>query len=202
MAGATISFVLLCARYFWRVVSRLRKTLKELIPIVESLPSIIALPAQVKTLKDEVIQLHLLVAAVQLDAQIQNVLTSMLLDAQRWGQYVCDANGNCIRVNHVWTQLTGMSTEDAKGRGWLRAVHRNDREQVWQLWQAAVVERRPFEAVYRFVHADSKMVTLVRSWTHDIVTATGERVYIVGLIKINKRQPASRQIEDPQDGPS
>ncbi|MEB3189884.1 MAG: PAS domain S-box protein [Snowella sp.] len=41
-----------------------------------------------------------------------------------------DAPLNCVYVNERWSQLTGRSAESAMGRGWLEAIHPDDRDLI------------------------------------------------------------------------
>jgi PAS domain S-box-containing protein len=74
------------------------------------------------------------------------------------GIFRTDAQGQTTYVNPRWCQITGLSAKDALGKGWLRAVHPQDREQVAQGWQEAVQGPHSSTADYRFVHPDGTVV--------------------------------------------
>lgn len=48
-----------------------------------------------------------------------------------------------------WTTLTGQTAAEASGEGWLRAIHREDRERVRTAWRAAILGGAAFEVEYR-----------------------------------------------------
>ncbi len=70
------------------------------------------------------------------------------------GIFRTDAQGQTTYVNPRWCQITGLSIKDALGKGWLRAVHPQDREQVARGWHEAVQSPHSSTADYRFVHPD------------------------------------------------
>lgn len=63
--------------------------------------------------------------------------------------YECARNGDCTWVNQALADLFGVSRTEALGRGWLKAVHIDDRLETWRLWQKSVELRVPYEATYR-----------------------------------------------------
>lgn len=46
-------------------------------------------------------------------------------------------DGRMTFGNHRWTELTGMSTEESLGEGWVKAIHPDHRRQVAGAWKAA-----------------------------------------------------------------
>ena len=50
------------------------------------------------------------------------------------GVYLTDADGNCVYVNDCWREMAGLEPEEALGRGWVRAIHPDDREVVVERW--------------------------------------------------------------------
>jgi PAS domain S-box-containing protein len=54
----------------------------------------------------------------------------------------------------AWRAFTGQSAEAARGRGWLDAIHPDDRPAVSAAWERAVAACAPFEAEFRVRRAD------------------------------------------------
>ncbi len=69
-----------------------------------------------------------------------------------------------------WEQLTGQTWEEARNRGWMKHIHPDDYEVVFETWRKAVAEREPFEVEFR-VNARPGV-----RWLH----ATGAPIYDVG----------------------
>ena len=50
------------------------------------------------------------------------------------GIFESNAAGECVFVNERWRALTGLSLDEARGHGWMRAVHPDDRADLEQRW--------------------------------------------------------------------
>jgi len=62
--------------------------------------------------------------------------------------------GSRTFISKNWTELTGLSPENALGFGWLTAVHPEDAERHLSRWQEAIEAGVPFEGEVRVRHAD------------------------------------------------
>lgn len=62
-----------------------------------------------------------------------------------------DASGEITYFNHRWLELTALPLDRATGRGWLEAVHPDDRERVFAAWRDTVERAAPGGAD-RFQH--------------------------------------------------
>ena len=66
------------------------------------------------------------------------------------GIFETDAAGRGLFYNPHWHDITGLSPADAFGDGWQKAVHPEDAERVFSIWQACVQEGREFDGEFRF----------------------------------------------------
>lgn len=73
------------------------------------------------------------------------------------GIYQTDSWGNCTFVNERWCEIAGLSPEEARGQGWVKALHPEDRERVYQEWQRAVETEQEFSGEYRFQTPEGKV---------------------------------------------
>jgi PAS domain S-box-containing protein len=73
------------------------------------------------------------------------------------GVFHTGPEGNCLWVNPRWCELAGMGPDEALGRGWVNAIHPDDRARVFDECSLAAREGRPFRAEYRFLHPDGKI---------------------------------------------
>ncbi|TKG91874.1 PAS domain S-box protein [Puteibacter caeruleilacunae] len=64
--------------------------------------------------------------------------------------YTTDANGDCNYVNPQWLSLAGMEIEDALGKGWIEAIHPDDREYISDMWYKSVNSRGKWGYEFRF----------------------------------------------------
>jgi PAS domain S-box-containing protein len=77
---------------------------------------------------------------------------------QRYQQYIgattqilwgADAGGGMAGDTATWRAFTGQTEEQVRGRGWLDAVHPDDRAAAADAWDAAVRDRAVFESEFR-----------------------------------------------------
>ncbi|MCK7593566.1 PAS domain S-box protein [Pseudomarimonas salicorniae] len=74
-----------------------------------------------------------------------------LSDSAPVGIFETDAEGRCVYVNRRWSELAGLSAEQAMGDGWARALHPDDREAVFAEWARSARAGTPFAMDYRFI---------------------------------------------------
>ena len=77
-----------------------------------------------------------------------------LIKAVPVGIFHTDGDGYCDYVNERWSEMGGISTTAALKEGWVQAIHPEDREMVFDLWNRAVQNNAPFKAEYRFQRPD------------------------------------------------
>lgn len=53
-----------------------------------------------------------------------------------------------------WCAYTGQSAEEVQGRGWMNAVHPDDRERTTDAWRQAVATTSPYQTTYRLRGVD------------------------------------------------
>ncbi len=74
--------------------------------------------------------------------------------------WTVDAQGEAVEDSPSWKAFTGQTYEQWKGRGWLDALHPEDRTRIAGLWDEAIATRSPVDAEYRIRHASGE-----RRWT-------------------------------------
>lgn len=67
------------------------------------------------------------------------------------GLYRTDLAGNCFYVNERWQKITGRSLGEALEKGWVDAVHPEDRERVLAEWRQFCEKGKPFRLEYRYL---------------------------------------------------
>jgi PAS domain S-box-containing protein len=73
------------------------------------------------------------------------------------GIFKTDAQGTTTYVNPRWSQISGLSADEALGDGWLRAVHPEDRENLSAGWKKAISTQIASVIEYRFVRPDGSI---------------------------------------------
>jgi len=64
----------------------------------------------------------------------QDARMRAMSDASPLGMFMTDPDGQCVYVNERYATLSGLAESDCLGRGWIKALHPDDRENVVQLW--------------------------------------------------------------------
>ncbi len=74
------------------------------------------------------------------------------------GIFKTDPTGATTYVNTKWTELSGLSSAEALGDGWLNAVHPDDKDKLTMNWRKDVLAGRPSPGEYRFLRPDGSVV--------------------------------------------
>ena len=112
------------------------------------------------------------------------------------GIFQTDLEGNTTFVNEAWCQLSGLDPVEARGDGWLRAVHPLDRERVLRDWQQACVPGLPSHTEFRFRRPDGCISWLQGNAepmrdSHDTMTG-----YIGTVVDITSRKLAEQALSE------
>ena len=94
------------------------------------------------------------------------------------GIYQTDPHGACLFVNERWCNFTGITTEDARGKGWINALHPDDKEDVLNAWRWAVDADQEFKKEYRFLQPSGQIVWV----SGNAIKLTDENENAVGYI--------------------
>jgi len=109
------------------------------------------------------------------------------------GIFRTTASGYTTYVNPKWTELSGLSVEEAQGDGWLNAVHPDDRESIQNGWKKKTDSSEKSIAEYRFVRNDGSIVWVLGNALPEIVD--GEvKGYIGTITNITDLKKAQEEI--------
>ena len=102
--------------------------------------------------------------------------------------------GNWTWATPQWTEYTGQTEEESRGRGWLQPVHPDDRDTASASWSKAM-ETGGFEVEYRLLEADTNCYRWFHTRAAPVRNAVGEIVEWLGtstdideLRSLHKRQ--------------
>jgi PAS domain S-box-containing protein len=73
------------------------------------------------------------------------------------GLFRTDARGHCVYVNDRWSEITGLTAEQARGAGWAETLHPEDRARVFDQWYRATEAGAEFVADYRFLQPSGEV---------------------------------------------
>jgi PAS domain S-box-containing protein len=84
-----------------------------------------------------------------------------LAEAQPSVMFVADPQGGATYVNRAFQELTGLPAAALLGRGWLAALHPEDRDRTAAAWEESVRTLAPYEAECRLRRADGELRSLL-----------------------------------------
>lgn len=97
------------------------------------------------------------------------------------GIYLTDIAGRFTYTNEIWCEMTGMTSEQALGDGWVEAIHPDDRDRVAQEWERLVAIRAAWDEEYRL-----KSPTGKETWVHGIASPLlADNGQVAGYVGIN-----------------
>jgi PAS domain S-box-containing protein len=111
------------------------------------------------------------------------------------GIFHTDSHGECLFVNERWCEIAGLSLGQARGSGWVQAVHPDDRERVRQEWYDAARANQPFRSEYRFRRPDGQTSWVVGQATAETENGT-VKGYVGTITCITDRKQAEEAVRD------
>lgn len=147
---AAIGGAFIWARKEWEKSSKFREGVTALSSLPEKIDSILqeVRPDGGNSLRDKVEGIG---ASLKTYIQLSDSRFRFMADTAGILMFEHDKDGLCVWVSDGWCALTGMQREDAIGNGWVNAVAASDRPRVMEAWRRAVIEKRVFSEVYKYV---------------------------------------------------
>lgn len=112
------------------------------------------------------------------------------------GIFQTDAKGSTLYVNQRWCQISGLSSKEAMGNGWLDAVHPDDKEKLSRGWKKATNIHRPSHAEYRFVHGNGTITWVIGEAIPEKDSKNKIIGYIGTITDITERKKAEQKIQE------
>ena len=117
-------------------------------------------------------------------------------DAAPIGIYKSDEAGNARFLNRRLLEMLGMSFDQAKGRGWLAAIHPDDRARLLEDRLGAGARREVFSGSYRILAHDGT-VRQVEAIARPTYSEGGDFLSYVGVIHdVTERTKAEQQLRE------
>jgi len=73
------------------------------------------------------------------------------------GIFQVDLDSNCTFVNQKWSDINGISKDEALGTGWVHTIHPDDLGYVFSSWDKSTQQQHPFLAEYRILRGDGEV---------------------------------------------
>ncbi|MFC1564759.1 PAS domain-containing protein [candidate division KSB1 bacterium] len=117
----------------------------------------------------------------------------VLADLAPLGIYMADTNGKCIYINKRYSEMGGLSVDEAKGDGWEHAIHPDDRETVFSNWDRMIEQDGKWGHEYRFLDSQGN-TTWVYGIASKLLDYHGQLKGYVGMnIDITERKKADEE---------
>jgi formate hydrogenlyase transcriptional activator len=114
-------------------------------------------------------------------------------EASPFGIFLAGPRGECLYVNAACQRIMGLSAADAQGRGWMSALHPEDREQIVSRWGASVETSGTYATpVHRFVHGNGDVV-FVEVRAMPLAGPLGDRNFLGILEDVTRRVAAEAE---------
>jgi PAS domain S-box-containing protein len=119
-----------------------------------------------------------------------------LVEATAQMVWTTTAAGEVHEDSPSWRAFTGQTQNEAKGMGWLEAVHPEDRARAREAWQHAMAQRSAYDVEVRVRRADGSYAHTVARGT-PILSETGEIEEWIGCnLDISDRVRAEESLRD------
>ena len=146
----------------------------------------------VGTISRNIVELKEAEEALRLSEERFRALTSLSFA----GVYLTDSRGKYLYVNQHWSEMCGLSFEEALGDGWLQRVHPDDLKKVKEKWDKMVKAGGNWSLEYRFLDERGALVT-VMSYSEALKDDAGNILGYVGTnVDISERIAAEEKIKD------
>jgi len=118
-----------------------------------------------------------------------------LTDISPVGIFRTDAGGECVYINEHGCDLLGLPAAEILGRGWIQAIHPEDRDRVLAEWMQTRTDYRPFQSEYRFRHPDGREVWVFARAVPDRDDFDEVIGFVGTLTDISERKAAEQSLQ-------
>lgn len=71
-----------------------------------------------------------------------------------------DALGLCVHCNLAYREVLGYQFSEVSGLQWKQVIYAADKDMVYEEWESAVRDKRPFDLRYRWVSKHGKIIPI------------------------------------------
>lgn len=82
--------------------------------------------------------------------------SNAVMNADPRATFEADVDGHFLNNNAAHHDLTGFTTDDMAGDGWVNVIHRDDRSRIKDLWEEAIESQRTFSEQILYVRPSGR----------------------------------------------
>ncbi|HEV7925490.1 MAG TPA: response regulator [Verrucomicrobiae bacterium] len=109
--------------------------------------------------------------------------------------FLADRIGQWVYCNSPWTKMTGLSSTESMGHGWIRSLHPEDKVRILEQWDQALRERKELSQEFRLI-TDTGRVRWVSCRTAPAQYEPGEPGETGGYAGSIKDISSYKEVED------
>jgi PAS domain S-box-containing protein len=114
------------------------------------------------------------------------------------GIFRTDPDGSTTYVNPKWSELSGLSSEEALGQGWLNAVHPDDRGKLSESWVDNLKLGNESSAEYRFLRYDGSIIWVIGKAVPELID-NEIAGYIGTITNITERKLTEQELRESEE---
>jgi len=81
-----------------------------------------------------------------------------MVEASPVGIFLARLDGNTNYTNPAYLRILGLSADEARDLGWIRAIHPEDRDAVASAWHKSIGSGSPYRGHGRYLHGNGRIV--------------------------------------------
>ncbi len=118
-----------------------------------------------------------------------------LTESSTAGIYFTDKDGDCVYANRSWLEMSGLTMDEAKGKGWMNALHPDDKDSIGEKWYESVKSNGRWSFDYRFVNKKGETVWINGTAAAIYNPESGLSGYVGTNINITESKAAEEKIQ-------
>ncbi|ACO48177.1 PAS domain S-box protein [Deinococcus deserti] len=133
------------------------------------------------------------------DARMNERRFQSLVQASAQIVWSCTPHGEFPGEQPSWSRFTGQNAEQQLGRGWLDAIHPDDRKDVLQAWMRAVETQCLYEVQHRLRRHDGQY-RFMQARATPVLSDNGQLVEWIGTHEdVTERHEAEMQLREREE---
>ena len=110
-----------------------------------------------------------------------------------------NADGKRVYVNDRWSEIAGLSPQEALVQGWREAMHPEDAIQILPEWEAAFSQRQPYFCECRFIHPSGETRWVMGQALPDVSEDGRFWGYVSTITDITDRKRSEMELQERAD---